>query len=106
MIDIPVLSIGSIQTLSTASSPMAEFSASLLWPTPIVEVKYPDHAATRDALIRYCYESEARAKAAVASGVTPMKKVNLYESTFDFFQTQVPEVTALARFCAESVSRV
>ena len=87
---------------------MAEPAAanlSVMWGTPIVEVRNPNHAQMKPALVSHCYEVERRAAAPIESGVTPMKKANLYESKFDFFKTDVPEVQSLRTFCGEAVTR-
>src|SRR6266516_1205260 len=87
---------------------MAEPAAanlSVMWGTPIVEVRNPNHAEMKPALVSHCYEVERRAAAPIESGVTPMKKANLYESKFDFFKTDVPEVQSLRTFCGEAVTR-
>ena len=83
----------------------AAANVSHLWATPIVEVRNPAHAQIKPALVAHCYEIERRAAAPIESGVTPMKKANLYESKFDFFKADVPEVQALRQFCGEALSR-
>jgi uncharacterized protein (TIGR02466 family) len=86
---------------------MAEAAANMtiLWGTPIVEVRNPNHAQTKQALVDHCYEIERKSSAAIESGVTPLKKGNLYESKFDFFKSDVPEVQQLRQFCGEALSR-
>lgn len=81
-----------------------EMSAQLLWPTPIVEVKNPDHARVKEALVRYCYEAQSQATQAIESNVTPRRKANLYESRFDFFMRPQPEIQALRQFCGQALS--
>src|SRR4051812_3821183 len=83
----------------------APASVSLLWSTPIIEVRNPNHAQIKPALVTHCYESERRAAQPIESGVTPMKKANLYESRFDFFKSELPEVQQLRQFCGEALSR-
>ena len=76
------------------------------WVIPLVRVKNPDHARMKDALLAHSYEREKRSGNAVASGVAPKFKSNLYESTFDLFKADVPEVRALARFCSEALGQL
>src|SRR5437762_2014945 len=73
------------------------------WVIPLVRVKNADHARIKDGLVAHSYEREKRSAAAIASGVAPKFKSNLYESTFDLFKADVPEVQALARFCSDAV---
>jgi uncharacterized protein (TIGR02466 family) len=84
---------------------MVEIRTTYVWATPLAEATNPDHAKIKDALISHCYESERRSKAPIESGVTPIKKSGLYESTFDFFRRDVPEIQSLRQFCAEAVSQ-
>lgn len=81
-----------------------ELSAQLLWSTPIVEVKNPDHSRIKEALVRYSYEIEKQAAQPIESNVTPRRKANLYESRFDFFLRPQPEIQALRQFCALALS--
>ena len=76
------------------------------WVIPLIRVKNPDHARIRDALVAHSYELEKRSSAAVASGVAQKIKGNLYESRFDLFKSDVPEVRALAQFCSDAVGGV
>ena len=69
---------------------MPEMNVAYLWPTPIVQVKNPDHEKIKEAVVRYAYDSERRAKTPIESGVTPQKKGNLYESRFDFLRAEIP----------------
>ena len=68
-------------------------------------VRHAGHAQVKPALVQHCYELERRAAAPIESGVTPAKKSNLYESKFDFFKSDLPEVQALRQFCGEALSR-
>ena len=81
-----------------------EMGANFLWATPLIEAQNPNHAQSKDALIRYCYEIERQAKEPIESGVTPRRKAHLYESRFNFFQHPIPEVQALRQFCNEALS--
>lgn len=83
-----------------------EMRATFIWATPLLEVKNPDHARIKDALVRYSYEMEKQAKQPIESGVTPNRKASMYESRFDFFRRDLPEIRALHQFCAGALSRV
>ena len=76
------------------------------WVIPLIRVKNPDHAQIKDGLVRHSYEREKRSATPIASGVAPKFKSNLYESTFDLFKADVPEVKALAQFCTQAVGSV
>ena len=76
------------------------------WIIPLVRGKNPEHARIKDGLVRHAYEREKRVApgaSPIASGVAPKFKSNLYESTFDLFKADVPEVRALAQFCTQAV---
>ena len=82
---------------------MVQLEVTPQWVIPLVVVKNPDHARLKDGLIRHAYEREKRSSSAIASGVSTTVKGNLYESTFDLFRSDVPEVQALAQFCSQAV---
>ena len=73
------------------------------WVIPLVIVQNPDHARIKEGLVRHSYERERRSTSPIASGIAATVKSNLYESTFDLFKADVPEVQALARFCSQAV---
>jgi uncharacterized protein (TIGR02466 family) len=77
----------------------------MLWASPFLEAKFPDHDRVKHRIVDCCLERERRAAAAIESGVTPARKQNLYESRFDFFQASVPEVRQLGLFCAQTISQ-
>jgi uncharacterized protein (TIGR02466 family) len=81
-----------------------ELKANLLWATPIVEIANPDHARLKDGLVRVCYEMEKQAHTPIESGVAPTLKSRLYESKFDLFTREVPEVLEFRQFCAQALS--
>lgn len=86
---------------------MPDYDLHLVWPTPIVKVKNPDHARLKPALVKLCFEREHHAKARVESGVTLHNKQGLYESSFDLFSNpDSPELQAVAQFCLRSVGEV
>ena len=82
---------------------MSEIEIIPQWVTPLVRVKNPDHARLKPALVAHAYERERRSGAAIASGVAAKMKDRLYESPFDLFRTDVPEVQELARFCSQAL---
>ena len=83
-----------------------QFMPRMCWGTPIVEVKNPDHARIRDALIQYSYEQEKKASTPIESGVAPKVKHALYESAFNFFRGDAKEVQELGHFCAQAVAEM
>lgn len=82
-----------------------EIKATLVWSTPIVEVTNPDHARIKAGLIRCCYEMEKASQTPIESGIAPQLKAGLYESRFDLFTRDVPEVRDFRQFCADALSR-
>jgi uncharacterized protein (TIGR02466 family) len=82
-----------------------ELNAKFLWDTPLIEVRFPDHARIKPALVQHCYEIERQAKQPIESGVTPRRKANLYESQFNFFNHPRPEIQALRDFCAQALGQ-
>lgn len=73
------------------------------WVIPLVRVKNADHAKIKDGLVAHAYDREKRSASPIASGVATNYKSNLYESTFDLFKSNVPEVRALAQFCSQAL---
>lgn len=84
---------------------MIELRASMLWSTPIIEAKNPEHEKIKAAVAEYARDIERRAAQPIESGVTPLKKAGLYESKFDFFKAGVPEIQSLRQFCGETLTR-
>ena len=82
---------------------MLQMEVNAQWVIPLVVVRNPDHARLKDGLVRHAYERERRSSSAIASGVSATVKSNLYESTFDLFRADVPEVRELAQFCSQAV---
>jgi hypothetical protein len=83
-----------------------EFTPHFCWGVPIVEVRNPDHAQIKPALVRLSYEDEQRHRGnPIASGVAPRAKTNLYESPFNFFHNPAPEVQALRQFCCTALAQ-
>src|SRR5579864_1939632 len=80
-----------------------EIGANLIWSTPLIEVKNPDHPKLKEPLVRYCYEIERQATTPIESGVTLRRKANLYESRFDFFTRPEPEIQELRQFCGQAL---
>jgi len=83
-----------------------QLGANFLWATPLMEVRNPNHAQIKEALVRHCYEIERHAKEPIESGVTPRRKANLYESRFNFFDHPHPEILALRQFCSDALTAV
>src|SRR3954469_875340 len=81
-----------------------EFNLVFEWRTPILQLMNPNAAAIKAGIVGRAYEVERRAAGPIASGVAPAAKSGLYESPFDLFNADVPEVRALRQFCAESVA--
>lgn len=82
-----------------------EIKATMLWATAFLEVMNPDHARLKEGLVRACYEMERQAKSPIESGIAPSLKGGLYESRFDLFTRDVPEIRELRQFCGEALSR-
>lgn len=86
---------------------MPDYGLHILWSTPIVKVKNPDHARIKPGLMKFAYDSERSASQKIESGVTPHIKSELYESKMDIFTgSTVPEIQALAQFCMQSVGEI
>ncbi len=82
---------------------MADLKARICWCTPIFEATNAKHSEIRDGLIKHIGQMADRDGNGVVSGIAPAAKVGLYESKFDFFDAQVPEVQALREFCEASL---
>lgn len=82
-----------------------EIKATRLWATPIVEVMNSDHARLKDGLVRCCYEMEKLSHTPIESGVAPSLKSRLYESRFDLFTRDVPEIREFRQFCGTALSQ-
>ena len=82
---------------------MAELEVIPQWITPLVRVRNPDHARLKGGLVAHAYERERSSAGGVASGIAAKMKDRLYESPFDLFRADVPEVQALARFCGDAL---
>lgn len=82
-----------------------EIKATRLWSTPLIEVTNPDHTRIKPGLVRCCYEMEQSAATPIESGVAPNLKGGLYESRFDFFTRNVPEIREFRQFCGEALSQ-
>jgi uncharacterized protein (TIGR02466 family) len=82
-----------------------EIKATRFWATPIAEVMNPDHARLKDGLVRCCYEMEKLAATPIESGIAPSLKSGLYESRFDLFTRDVPEIREFRQFCGAALSQ-
>ncbi len=74
------------------------------WVTQLFAVTNPDHGAIKDGLVAYFYELEQRGSE--QSTVAPGAKGNLYESKFNLFLHDHPDVKRLKDFCLSSVHQV
>jgi|SRR5688572_5668333 len=83
-----------------------EFTPHMCWGTPIIEIRNPEHARMREALIRASYEAEKKSDVAIASGIAPHAKHGLYESPFNFFHSPEPVIQELRQFCAQAVGEM
>jgi uncharacterized protein (TIGR02466 family) len=83
-----------------------QYTPRMYWGTPIVEVQNPDHERIKEALIACAYEAEKKSSAPIESGVSPFLKHGLYESPFNFFQSDVKEVHDLRHFCTQALAEM
>jgi uncharacterized protein (TIGR02466 family) len=77
-----------------------------VWATSIYTAVNPQHVAQRAALKEHIYAIEKAPGPRVASGIAPQLKANLFESKFDFFQTDHATVQALHTWCSGAVTEV
>jgi len=73
------------------------------WATRIYTVLNPLHEQLRDGLLTRLYALEA---SEAASRIAPHAKSGLFESRFDLFERDVPELQRLRAFCAAVVEKV
>ena len=74
-----------------------------LWASHIYCFKDDKHSSKKDELISYVYDLKDQGK---ASGVSDIAKKNLFESKFDFFNSELQAVQELKVFCEESLITV
>ena len=74
-----------------------------VWASHIYCFKDDKHSSKKDELISYVYDLKDQGK---ASGVSDIAKKNLFESKFDFFNSELQAVQELKVFCEESLMTV
>ena len=74
-----------------------------LWASHIYCFKDEKHSTKQDELISHVYDLKNQGK---ASGVSDIAKKNLFESKFDFFNSELQVVKELQVFCEESLMNV
>ena len=74
-----------------------------VWATHIYCFKDDNHSSKKDELISHAYDLKDQGK---ASGVSDIAKKNLFESKFDFFNSELQVVKELQVFCEESLMNV
>jgi uncharacterized protein (TIGR02466 family) len=74
------------------------------WITQIFTIDNPDHAQIKPGLVEYVYELERRGSE--QSTVAPGAKGNMFESKFNLFHHDQPEVKRLKDFCLSSVHQI
>ena len=83
---------------------MTEFpNKQSVWASHIYCFKDDKHSSKKDELISYVYDLKDQGK---ASGVSDIAKKNLFESKFDFFNSELQAVQELKVFCEESLMTV
>ena len=81
-------------------------SEQVLWATSLYTVGNPVHDQIAAPLKRFIYEEENKHDVSVASGIAETLKGNLFESRFDFFQSENPTIETLKSFCGTAVLEV
>ena len=74
-----------------------------LWASHIYCFKDDKHSSKKDELITHVYDLKNQGK---TSGVADIAKKNLFESKFDFFNSDLQAVQELKSFCTESLMTV
>ena len=83
---------------------MTEFpNKQSVWASHIYCFKDEKHEDKKVELINYVYDLKDQGK---TSGVADIAKKNLFESKFDFFNSDLPTVQELKLFCEESLMNV
>jgi len=81
-----------------------QIQAQTHWVTQIYTVTNPDHAAIKPGLVAYLYELERRGTE--QSTVAQAAKGNMFESKFNLFLHDQPEVRRLKDFCLSTVHQI
>ena len=80
---------------------MTEFpNKQSVWASHIYCFKDEKHSSKKDELIAHVYDLKNQGK---RSGITDIAKKNLFESKFDFFNSDLQAVQELKSFCEESL---
>ena len=74
-----------------------------IWASHIYCFKDEKHSSKKDELITHVYDLKNQGK---TSGVADVAKKNLFESKFDFFDSNLQAVQELKSFCEESLMNV
>ena len=83
---------------------MTEFpNKQSVWASHIYCFKDEKHSSKKDELITHAYDLKNQGK---TSGVADIAKKNLFESKFDFFNSDLQVVQELKSFCEESLMSV
>ena len=83
---------------------MTEFpNKQSVWASHIYCFKDEKHSSKKDELIAHVYDLKNQGK---TSGVADIAKKNLFESKFDFFNSDLQVVQELKSFCEESLMSV
>jgi uncharacterized protein (TIGR02466 family) len=73
----------------------------LLFPICLFDFHWPQYDLHKESLIEYCINLEK-----TPTEVAPKAKSNLFESKFNFLDSQHPSIKALADFCYDSLWQV
>ena len=74
-----------------------------LWASNIYCFKNESYLFHESELLDYVYDLKSRSK---VSGISSVAKKNLFESQFNFFNSDLPAVQSLKTFCEESLMSV
>ena len=90
--------------MADATPVPVEIKTQTHWVTQLFRLTNPDHAAIKEGLVRYCYQLEERGseQSTVAHGA----KGNMFESKFNLFHHDQPEVRRLRDFCLSGIYQV
>lgn len=79
--------------------------AKQFWVTTFYQRVWPEHAARSAAIIDLLYSLKGKESVNIASGIAPAAKspYGLFESNFDLFAVDHPDLRALRDFCERSV---
>lgn len=81
-------------------------SEQILWSTSLYTVQNPVHKQIVEPIKEFVYQEEKRYDVSVASGIAENVKRGLFESRFDFFDTENPAIEILKSFCGAAVMEV